>query len=290
MPPPHPRPIMSAIYGGLKNIGAAVAVLQKLSSDYSAVLSRVNAAPGLPVTTPTQPYWVDDPPFPELSDIRSAELPTHADVVVIGSGITAVAVVWALLHELQRVGRDPRRIVVCEARRLCSGATGRNGGHIKPSPHLAFARFRKKLGPERAAALVRFQLSHLRLLVELCEAEGIDVAECREVETVDLFFGEQAYKTGVRYAEELRKFVPEFELHIWTAEEAREVSGILEAYPLHLHRPSLTWTRNTASTSKPRVPSRTRQVRCGPIVSSRLYGKNCWTSSRRRYPLRLALV
>ena len=285
----HPGPIMSAIYGGLKNIGAALAVLQKLSSDYSALLARVNAAPGLPVTTPTQPYWEDDPPFPGLSDTRSAELPTHADVVVIGSGITAVAVVWALLHELQRAGREPKRVVVCEARRLCSGATGRNGGHIKASPHLAFAKFRKKLGPERAAALVRFQLLHLRTLVELCEAEGIDVAECREVETVDLFFGDEAYKASVRHAQELRKFVPEFDLHVWTAEEAREVSGLHENYTLNaLRRPPLTWTRGTASTSKPKAPSPTRPVRCGRTASSRLYGRNWWTNSRRRCPLRPA--
>ncbi len=41
--------IMSSLYGGLKAVWAALATLQKLSSDYNDVLARSGASPGLPV-------------------------------------------------------------------------------------------------------------------------------------------------------------------------------------------------------------------------------------------------
>lgn len=123
------------------------------------------------------------------------------------------------------------RIVVLEARAICSGATGRNGGHIKASPHEVFAALRRKLGARRAAELVRFQLRHLDTIVDLCrsgsEKRGsnhFEVAECREVETVDLLLDDKTVAEARHEVEMLRKWVPEFEIAVWSAKEAREVS------------------------------------------------------------------
>ncbi|EJT71856.1 hypothetical protein GGTG_11109 [Gaeumannomyces tritici R3-111a-1] len=75
----------------------------------------------------------------------------------------------------------------------------------------------------RTAALVRFQLRHLPLQTGLCEAEGFGAAECREAETVDLFVdNEQGLRAALEDVEALGKWVPEFEVRTWTAEEARE--------------------------------------------------------------------
>lgn len=214
--------VLSSLTSALSALRALYAVLKDLHAQYADVLSRARAVPSLPVTAPTAPYWLEDPPYPELADAQSPVLPPEADVVVIGSGLAGAAIARSLLHECARKG-DPKRVVVLEARQICSGATGRNGGHIKASPHEVFAHLRGRLPAERAAALCRFQARHLEVLTELCRDEGFDVAEAREVETVDLFIGGEALKEGVKRVEEFRRWVPEFAMHVWDGPEARQV-------------------------------------------------------------------
>lgn len=217
--------VVSALLGPVKTIRTGLGVLRTLSADYQALTDRANAPPGLPVESPTDPYWLENPPFPELVNVQSPELPKEADIVIIGSGITGAAVARTILHECRRKGENDTRVVVLEARQICSGATGRNGGHIKASPQELFGRIRKKMSTDRAAALVRFQLRHLETLVELCRAENIDAAECREVETIDFYVDESLYQGAVEEVIELRQWVPEFEMTTWTASEAQKVSS-----------------------------------------------------------------
>jgi glycine/D-amino acid oxidase-like deaminating enzyme len=214
--------VLSSITSGLKTAHAALAALRSLSADFDSVLKRAHAAPGLPVPEPTAPYWLDDPPFPELTNIKSDVLPVQADVAIIGSGIAAAATARAILRDDARTGRS-RKVVVLEARSLCSGATGRNGGHIKATPQEIFGRLRKTFGPEKAAELCRFQLRHLDVLTELCQAESIDVAECRAVETVDFFVDEASFESALKHLKELQTWVPEFEAKVWRGEEMRKV-------------------------------------------------------------------
>jgi len=219
--------VVSRVVGVVKAAKAIVGALRDLHQQFSAVLARAATPPGLPVPNPTRAFWQDDPPFPELVDIRSPALPDTADVVIIGSGITGAAVARSVLHlSRQPPGTPlPRRVVVLEARQLCSGATGRNGGHIKASPHELLAQYRKSgLSTTRAAALVRFQLRALPVLTGLCEAEGFEGAECREVETVDLFASRKAFAEAVEGMDEVRRWLPEVTTDVWSAEEAREVS------------------------------------------------------------------
>ena len=67
-------------------------------------------------------FWQDTPS--DLKDFRStAALPTESDIVVVGGGYSAAALVTHILEQ------DPQSpsITVLEARQLGSGATGRNG-------------------------------------------------------------------------------------------------------------------------------------------------------------------
>lgn len=74
----------------------------------------------LPLDHPTLSYWQDPPD--DIASLRSTEtLPSSAEVVIIGSGITGAAVAWNLLR------RGQPGIVMLEARQASSGATGRNG-------------------------------------------------------------------------------------------------------------------------------------------------------------------
>jgi FAD dependent oxidoreductase len=78
----------------------------------------------LPVATPSKSYWQIPPS--RLASYRSP-FPERSDVVILGSGLTGVSVARALSEQDNSLG-----IVLLDARKLCSGATGRNGGHCKP--------------------------------------------------------------------------------------------------------------------------------------------------------------
>ncbi|OAA55771.1 FAD dependent oxidoreductase [Niveomyces insectorum RCEF 264] len=226
---------VSALVGSAKLVKIALGALYEQYLQFRELDARINQPPGLPRPSPTRSFWLEDPPYPELVDIQSAELPVQADVVIIGSGITGVAVAWSLLAEHAEKTEEktsmspPPRVVVLEARQLCSGATGRNGGHIKASPHETMAMLVHKfhVPAARAAALVRFQLAHLDHLLGLCAAEpGLQaVAECREVETVDLFVDAARFREGQEGVALVKQWVPEFPMHIWTASEAQEAMG-----------------------------------------------------------------
>ncbi|KAM5385718.1 hypothetical protein ACJZ2D_000917 [Fusarium nematophilum] len=74
-------------------------------------------------------FWRTDPGH--LDNFRSTpELPEEADIVVIGAGYAGAAIVTHIFGGVE--SRSKPSILVLEARELCSGATGRNGSHLKP--------------------------------------------------------------------------------------------------------------------------------------------------------------
>ncbi|RDA94954.1 hypothetical protein CP533_0187 [Ophiocordyceps camponoti-saundersi (nom. inval.)] len=185
---------LAAIFG-------AIRTLLSLTTRYRQLLQRASAAPGLPAPEATEPYWLTDPPFPELATVRDP-LPATADVVIIGSGIAAAATAHAAL-ELE----PDLRIVVVEARQLCSGATGRNGGHVKVVPHEELARLARRYGHQTARRLVRFQLMHLPALLRL--GARYPEAEVREVETTDFFLDVDDLETARRHVDAMRPWLPD---------------------------------------------------------------------------------
>ncbi|KAF8966785.1 FAD dependent oxidoreductase-domain-containing protein [Flammula alnicola] len=91
----------------------------------------------LPVDSPTKSFWLDTPGANPLAETGSTgELTRGADVCIIGGGMTGVSAAWhlsKLLHEevLESEGdKQKPSVVILEARQFCSGATGRNGGHL----------------------------------------------------------------------------------------------------------------------------------------------------------------
>jgi hypothetical protein len=208
-------------YFGIKVLLQAVA---EDSADLTTVQARIKANPGIPVSNPTTSFWLQNPPFPYLVDKRSNTLPKVADIVIIGSGITGASVARTILSECASMGIN-RRVVMLEARQACDGATGRNGGHIKCTPHESFCEYKERFGTERARAIVDFQMSHLPILVDLAKQEGWGLAEAREVETLDVFYDEKVWVENKRMIEALRQGMPEEsrDIFIWEKEEAREV-------------------------------------------------------------------
>lgn len=191
------------------------------------LLRRVCGSPGLPVATPTSPAWLDDAPDAALCDVQHA-LPPVADVV-IDSGITAAAVAKTLLD------LDGASVVV-EARQLCSGATGRNGGHIKVTPHHEFARLAGRLGPLRARRLVRFQLMHLPVLLGLGRLHPS--GDVREVETADLYVDRAGFDEAAAHVDALRQWLPEVDVEVLVAPQARDRVSYLAPRRRRRRRPT----------------------------------------------------
>lgn len=216
--------VFSYLQGGIATISSVIRTLSALNAKYQSLLQRIHAGPFTPVENPTVSFWMQDPPFPEIGDIQG-DLPEEADVVIIGSGITGAAAAKTVLElssslSLSLAKTKTPKVVVLEARQLCSGATARNGGHIKCAPHEEFARLRRTLGEEKAKKAVRMQMRHLEVLKRV--GEEMPCGEVREVETVDVCLEGEVFEKLKREAEELKGWMPEFEVLAWEADEARE--------------------------------------------------------------------
>lgn len=94
--------------------------------------ARAHISVSLPRSDPTVPYW-QDPPSSIAHHRTTPDLPSTADYVIIGSGISGACIALNLLER-----KPDAKVVMLEARTACSGATGRNGepiSHPHPLPH-----------------------------------------------------------------------------------------------------------------------------------------------------------
>lgn len=123
-----------------------------------------------PVPKPLPSLWTSEPRLLDNHQ-SSATLPSTADVVIIGSGLAGTGTAYHLLHENSP---DPPSIVLLEARQICSGATGRNGGHVKPDTYFSAPKYIKLYGAEAAAEMARFETAHVYAVKELVEREGLE--------------------------------------------------------------------------------------------------------------------
>ncbi|KAK6954755.1 hypothetical protein Daesc_004724 [Daldinia eschscholtzii] len=137
-----------------------------------------------PVQNATVPYWRTQ--LHHLDSHRSTpELPEKQDIVIIGAGFAGAAVAHYLLKDIPENGQKPS-ITIIEAREACSGATGRNGGHIRPDLFVALAARMRAQGLEAANQVALFEVANAQALEDLIRDEGIDCG-LRRVTTGDVF-------------------------------------------------------------------------------------------------------
>ncbi|CCL99502.1 uncharacterized protein FIBRA_01520 [Fibroporia radiculosa] len=123
---------------------SALPVPLNVYADHQATLqlhTDYGPAP-LPVPNSTRSFWIDTPGAnPLASEGSEGSLTADADVCIIGSGITGVSAAYHMGKLLKgpETSVQPLKVVILEARDFCSGATGRNGGHLTP---IAFRDFR----------------------------------------------------------------------------------------------------------------------------------------------------
>ncbi|KAJ0385340.1 hypothetical protein COL922a_006575 [Colletotrichum nupharicola] len=92
----------------------------------------------------------------------------------------------------------------CEARKVCSGASGRNGGHVKPDTYFNVPKYTKLCGADEAAKLAAFEASNVYAVKELVESEGLD-CDFHLTRAVDVYLDpEHAKQTEAAYRELLK--------------------------------------------------------------------------------------
>ncbi|KAK4546104.1 hypothetical protein LTR36_002241 [Oleoguttula mirabilis] len=141
----------------------------------------------LPVPGSTKAFWHTE--LHDLADHRSTpELPKECEVLVIGSGYAGASVAYNLAKSASTL---PNSIVILEARQACSGATGRNGGHLRPDLYGHIPNYIKRYGVEAGGEWAKFEIAHVQAIKKLVAEEDID-CDFTLTRTTDCWADEEA--------------------------------------------------------------------------------------------------
>ncbi|KAH8667627.1 FAD dependent oxidoreductase-domain-containing protein [Tricladium varicosporioides] len=147
----------------------------------------------LPIDNPTKSYWIEAAESPLRNFRSSDELPKETDVVIVGSGYTGASTAYWLQKHTESNARQPK-ILMLEARDICGGATGRNGGQLRPHAYSRYPIWSSRFGAAGALDLIKHEMAHLSAFKELLASEGITEKVCLRLgETFDAAMTEEAW-------------------------------------------------------------------------------------------------
>ncbi|KAM5352833.1 hypothetical protein ACJ41O_005555 [Fusarium nematophilum] len=177
-----------------------------------AALDRIHGDPGIPTANgSTKSFWMKDK-HSGVGDVQSTALPQCTDVAIIGSGISGLSVAHTILRTRGQSSAPSTSVVMLEARDVCSGATGRNGGHLLESV-TEYLEFKNKFGQKEAMKLIRFRLSHLPAMESLVNSSKnpalLELTQLRKVRFVSVYFEEEPWKDALENLAEFKKDMPQ---------------------------------------------------------------------------------
>jgi hypothetical protein len=192
---------------------------------------------GLPtVGGGTESFWRTN--LHELDDCRSTEqLPEQSDIVIIGAGYAGVATAYHLLEAGSKAS-----ITLLEARGACSGATGRNGGHLRPDLYGHIPTHIDRQGLEDGAAIAVFEAAHITAIKNVVAKENID-CDFVITRTTDVWCNEDAaenakasYDKMVAYG---LKYMDDVDFYIGKDAEGVSICNVLRKVCLLMHHRSV---------------------------------------------------
>ncbi|KAL7905190.1 FAD dependent oxidoreductase [Trichoderma velutinum] len=138
------------------------------NSDYEQSHTANMTGP-FPAPQSTTPFWRTE--LDPIDELRTTDsLPAACDILIIGAGLSGASTAYHLVKDTTVASAS---IVVVDARQVCSGATGRNGGHVKLAWPWIIS-LAKDYGRENAAEVAQFHLSQIYAMKETIEKEKID--------------------------------------------------------------------------------------------------------------------
>lgn len=125
----------------------------------------------------------------ELRDHRSSEqLPEYSDIVIIGAGYAGLGTAHHLVRDFGATS-----VCILEARGICSGATGRNGGHCRPDLYGHIPTYIDRAGERAGAEIAEFEIANLRAIKKIIEEEKID-CDFTLTRSIDVWCNEDSAK------------------------------------------------------------------------------------------------
>ncbi|KAH9481387.1 hypothetical protein JR316_0005912 [Psilocybe cubensis] len=189
----------------------ALQTFKSLLNDFEVVSSRISESPGIPRPNSSIPYWTI-PASPIANHGKDSDLLQEVDVVIIGSGITGTSIAKALLeHKDSQSGDTTGRlnVLMLEARDVCSGATGRNGGHASPIIYNEYFGLKKHHGAAVALQIIQFRLAHITTLLDVAKEAGLlNESQARTVDNYDAFIQSSFFANAKGELERFMKEVP----------------------------------------------------------------------------------
>ncbi|KAI1628937.1 FAD dependent oxidoreductase [Exophiala viscosa] len=191
-----------------------------------------------PHPSPMTSYWLSYPS--ELSKHRTTEtLPQEVDVAIIGSGYVGAATAHSLLEDEE----DRPSVLILEARDACSGATGRNGGHLKPDVYFNAALYENTYGPDVAESLTKFETDQVFEVKRLVEKEEID-CDFELTRGIDVFTDPKVAEPTVKAYRRMKERGYKFpaDLHfVSDPKKAERVSGVRGALCCYSYTAGTVW-------------------------------------------------
>ena len=196
------------------------------SNTASGCLATAGTPRCLPTCVPGDCFWQTqrDP----LSDHRSTEeLPAHSDIVIIGAGYAGISTAYHLTKDYNDVNKS---IAILEARSVCSGATGRNGGHARPDYYGHIPKYMERAGFQAGVEIAEFEIANLRALKKVIQDEKIN-CDFTLARSIDVWCNEEAAKQAKAVYNSMVSHDLEYmdDVVFYTADRAEGVSGALRS-------------------------------------------------------------
>lgn len=154
--------------------------------------SRIAGTPKcMPGPNPAPCFWQQEVPqeLTELRDHRSSEqLLDYSDIVIIGAGFAGLSTAHHLVRDA-----GAKSICILEARGICSGATGRNGGHCRPDLYGHIPTYIDRAGERAGAEIAEFEIANLRAIKKIIDEEKID-CDFTLTRSIDVWCNEDSAK------------------------------------------------------------------------------------------------